>query len=212
MVMPQPQALAASLIKLSRSAARGSSRRRSANRRSAHGRARPAARPAPAAARRPCAAARRPAHAWRPMRGGPADRRRTRSCPRPSRSMIARAGTPLPPRLQTHFMGDAVRRELRHPPRMRLVAEIGEDDDVGDLADPPERLERARDQRLAVHFAAEEAVEQGPDLLGCDRLRRSRSQRVGEIAALECRNGRRAPRRATRRNARPCGAAPRRNR
>ena len=56
-------------------------------------------------------------------------------------------------------MGDAMRRQLRHPPWMRLVAQIGEDDDIGDLADPSQRFERSRNQRLAVHFPAKELSE-----------------------------------------------------
>ena len=32
--------------------------------------------------------------------------------------------------------------KLVDPPRMRLIAKVGEDDDVGDLADPAQRFER----------------------------------------------------------------------
>ena len=81
---------------------------------------------------------------------------------------------------------DAMAGELLDPPRMGLVADIGEDDDVGDLADPPERLARSRHQRLAVHFGAEEFVEQWPDALVIERLAgRYVGQRLGEQAAVE---------------------------
>ena len=100
--------------------------------------------------------------------------------------MIARAGNALAAAVAHHFMGDAVAGELVDPPRMRLVAEIGEDDDVGDLADPAERLDRAGDQRLAVHFAAEEMVEQRPDAFLGDRLAaRLVGHRPAEAAAFE---------------------------
>ncbi len=59
----------------------------------------------------------------------------------------------------------AVGGELVDSPGVRLVAEIGQDDDVGDLSDPAEGLDRSRDQGLAVHLAAEEGVEQDPGLV-----------------------------------------------
>jgi hypothetical protein len=61
------------------------------------------------------------------------------------------------------FVGDAVRRQLLDAPAVRLVAEIGQDDDVGNLADTAERLERAGHQGLAMHLAPEEIGQQRPD-------------------------------------------------
>ena len=55
--------------------------------------------------------------------------------------------------------------ELVHAPRVCLVAEISEDDDVRHLSDPAESLDRARDERLAMHLAAKESVEQDPRLV-----------------------------------------------
>jgi hypothetical protein len=106
--------------------------------------------------------------------------------------MIARAGTPLPPWLQTTSWAMPCAGELLDPPRMRFVAEVGEDDDVGDLADPPERFERAGDQRLAVHLAAEKSVEQRPDRSSRPfrrsprRSARRRNRRLSKAKRMPC--------------------------
>ncbi len=42
-----------------------------------------------------------------------------------------------------HFVPDIERLELRDPARLIFVAEVGEDDDVGDLGDSRQRLDRA---------------------------------------------------------------------
>jgi hypothetical protein len=59
---------------------------------------------------------------------------------------------------------------------MILVADIGEDDDVGGLAERAEGVEGAGDEALAVHLAVEEGVEQRPDVLA----RHRRAITVGE--------------------------------
>ena len=110
------------------------------------------------------------------------------------------------------FVGDAVRRQLLDPPAMRLVAEVGEDDDVGDLADAAQGLERAGHHGLAVHLAAEEigraAARRGP------RRRApavAMGQRAAEIAGFEGEvDGVRLAQPVWK--WRPCAAAPRRNR
>ena len=85
-----------------------------------------------------------------------------------------------------HLVADAVLGQLVDPPGMRLVAEIGEDDDVGDLADPPQRFLGPWNQRLAVHLAAEELRQQRPDLLFRHWLAgRLAGHRLSEIAGLE---------------------------
>ena len=62
----------------------------------------------------------------------------------------------LAARIGDHFMRDAVLRQLVDAPRMRFIAKVREDDDIGHLADPTQCLDRAGDDRLAVHFIAEE--------------------------------------------------------
>ncbi len=71
-------------------------------------------------------------------------------------------------------MAYPVARQLLHAPGVRLAAEVGEDDDVGHLADPAERLDRAGDQGLAVHLASKEGFEQDPPLIHVQRLARRR--------------------------------------
>ncbi len=66
-----------------------------------------------------------------------------------------------------------------------LVADIGEDDDVGLGADRPERVERAVDQMLAVHLGVEKAVEQFPGALGRHRRPRAVGQRADEAGAAQ---------------------------
>ena len=95
-------------------------------------------------------------------------------------------GTPLAALVADDLVTDAVAGELLDPPAVRLVAEVGEDDDVGDLADPLQRLERARNQGLAVHLAAEEPFEQRPDVVDRHGFPGAAvGQRLGELAAFE---------------------------
>src|SRR3546814_13467215 len=59
-------------------------------------------------------------------------------------------------------MADVKGYELLDAALVIFVAQIGEDDDVGDLADRGERLDRARHDILPMHLAVEEAVEKRP--------------------------------------------------
>ena len=56
-------------------------------------------------------------------------------------------------------MADSVARQLLDAPAMRLVAKVGQHDDIGNLADPPKRLDRARNRRLAMHFLPKKLVQ-----------------------------------------------------
>ena len=78
----------------------------------------------------------------------------------------------------------------------------------------PKRLDRAGDQGLAMHLAAEEASSSGHASVERQRLARldDRSSPRRSRPRLEREVGCRAPRPATRRSARPCAAAPRRSR
>src|SRR4029453_17544685 len=69
---------------------------------------------------------------------------------------------------------------------MRLVAEVGGDDDVGNLPNPAERLEGAGHEGLAMHLAAEEIGEQRPDAVLGDLLAAvTVRKRPGEITGFE---------------------------
>ena len=65
---------------------------------------------------------------------------------------------------------DAVQGELIDAPGMGFVAQVGEDDDVGDLSNFAQRLDGTGNDCLAMHFLAKELLEQRPDLIGCDQF------------------------------------------
>ena len=111
----------------------------------------------------------------------------------PHALVISRSGRPLPPccrRLRAGCHDPPIAR----PPAVRLVAEVGQDDDVIDLADRPQRLERAWDTSGDA-LAAEETF--GSATPGRRTVSPSQQrQRVGKLP-LSNRNERRAPRRAS---------------
>ena len=81
---------------------------------------------------------------------------------------------------------DAMAGEMLDPPRMRQLGDVGEDDDVGNLADPSERLNRAGHQCLAMHFILEEFAKQRPHPVASQGLARAAiAQCPVELAGLE---------------------------
>src|SRR3546814_17945598 len=79
-------------------------------------------------------------------------------------------GTTLAAAIAQHAMADVKGYELLDAARVIFVAQLGGDDDVGDLADRGELLDRARPDILPMHLAVEDAVDKRTPSFLCPPL------------------------------------------